>query len=141
VNGANHVAEMGHADVEAASVSEETGVEIFLVTLGVGGRVANRLSVFLLGVAAPHRVDGLLAGQKVVRTCRDHLHVADVDSDLVVLAVSVTVAQQTNLFRVGRDSLNIRAKLMLAASLPAPYQRVLRHVVIKGLRMDACLEQ
>ena len=68
VDGSDHVAEGLHADVETTGISEEAVVEGLLVLLGVGGCVSDALSVLVFGVASPHGVDRLLAGQEVVGT-------------------------------------------------------------------------
>jgi hypothetical protein len=59
---ANHAAEVLHAKVQSRSFAEHAVVELGLLLFSVFGGVADRVAVLLLCVAAPHRVDGRLAG-------------------------------------------------------------------------------
>ena len=68
------------AQVHAGSLPEETVVELLLVLLSVVRRIPNRLTIFLLSVAAPHTIDWGFAGQEVVTLLFQHLGVADVDT-------------------------------------------------------------
>ena len=120
MDGSNHVAEVAHADVEACSVSEHAVVELSFVRLGVRRGVADGLSVLILSVASPHTIDGFLAGQKVVGTFLEHFSVANVNTDGVILAITVAVTKKTDLGSVGSNLLNFNTELMLAASLLLP---------------------
>ena len=132
VNSAYHVAEVAHAHIESTGIAEQAIIELSLVPLRVVGSVANRLTILLFSVAAPHRINRLLARKEVVRASLEHLHLADIDTDLVVLAVAVTVAKETNLSSFRSDSLHINTKLVLGALLALPIDRILHHLVVKG---------
>ncbi len=91
MDAADHVSEVAHAQVHTTGLAEETIVKFLLVHLGILRSVADALSVFFFSVASPHGVDGLFAGKEVSRACLEHGGMAYIHSDLVVLALSVSV--------------------------------------------------
>lgn len=92
VDAADHVSEVAHAQVETTGLTEETIVKFLLVLLGVLGGIADALTIFFFGVASPHAVNGLFACKEVSRTLLEHCGVAHIHSDLIVLALSVSVS-------------------------------------------------
>ena len=66
VDRSNHVIEVGHAHVEAAGFSEQAVIKLLLILLCVIRGVSNGVAVLSLGVAPPHAVQGLLAGQEII---------------------------------------------------------------------------
>ena len=66
VNRTNHVAEVAHTNIETRGVAEHTVVEFGLIGLCICWRIPDRVTILALGVASPHGIDGLLAGQEVV---------------------------------------------------------------------------
>ena len=125
VNRTNHVAKVAHANVEAGGVAEHAVVELGLIGFRISWRIPDRVSILALGVASPHGVDGLLAGQEVVRTSLNHFHMTHVNTDLKVLAVTVSVSKVSDLIGSGRDFLNFAAKFMFSSLLFLPVDRVL----------------
>ena len=125
MNGANHITEVTHADVETACIAEHAVVELGLIGFRISWRIPDRVSILALGVASPHSVDGLLAGQEVVRARLNHFHMTHVNTDLKVLAVTVSVSNVSDLIGSGRDFLNFAAKFMLSSLLFLPVDRVL----------------
>ena len=91
MDAADHVSEVAHAQVHTTGLAEEAIVKFLLVHLGVLRSVANALSVFLFSVASPHTVNGLFACKEVSRACLKHGGMAYIHSNLVVLALSVSV--------------------------------------------------
>jgi hypothetical protein len=128
----HHVSKVAHAQVESGRLPEHAVVKLSLVLLGVRGRVADRLAVLLLRVAAPHAVDRLLARQEVVRILQQHRGVANINADLVVLALLVAVSQQANLSCVRDDSLNLDAHLVLGAALLLEHHGIVHHLVVES---------
>ena len=125
VNRTNHVAKVAHANVEAGSIAEHAVVELGLIGFRISWRIPDRVSILALSVASPHGVDGLLAGQEVVRTSLKHFHMTHVNTDLKVLAVTVSVSNVSDLLGSGRDFLNFAAKFMFSSLLFLPVDRVL----------------
>ena len=124
VDFANHVCEVIHAQVQAASVAEKAFVELLLVILRVLRRIADYGSVLLFGVATPHAVNGFLAGKEVVTVLGQLLGVTDLHTDLVKFALSVSVTQKSDFFSARNDGLYVQAELMLAILLLAVVERV-----------------
>lgn len=124
MNGAHHTREVLHANVESRGFAEHAVVELLLVLLGVVGRVPYGISVFLVGVAAPHAVDDGLAGEEVVCVLEEHLGVADVNADLVVLALAVAVSEQTDLLLRGNHAFDFQAHFVFAVLLFLEGKRV-----------------
>ena len=85
--------------------------------LGVIRCVTNRLSVLLLSVASPHAINRYLARKEVVRPLFKHCRMAEFHSDLVILAVSVSVTKKTNFIRIWNDLFDIHSNLVLASTL------------------------
>ena len=92
MDAADHVSEVGHAQVQSTGLTEETIVKFLLVLLGVLRGITDALTIFLFGVASPHAIDGLFAGKEVSRTLLEHCGMAYIHSDLIVLALSVSVS-------------------------------------------------
>ena len=131
---ADHVSKVRHAHVEAARVAEQAFVELLLVLFGVVWSVANRLAVLLIRITSPHAVDRLLASQKVVGLACDHLEVADLHTNLVVLTVPVLVADETDFVSSGSNSLDLSPERVVAASLLPVVHRVVDVFVKPGVR-------
>ena len=125
VDRTNHVAKVPNANIETGSVAEHAVVELGFIRLCISWRISYGVSILALGVASPHRVDGLLAGKEVVSTSLKHFRMTYVHSDLKVLAVAVSVPKISDLICPWRDFLNFDAKLMLTSLLFPPVNRVL----------------
>ena len=132
MNCTNHVAKVAHAHVEAGGVAEHAIVELGLIRLSISWRISDRVSILALSVATPHSVDGLLAGQEVVRSLLKHFRMTHVHTDLKVLAVTVSVSKISDLVCSGGDSLYFHAKFMLTSLLFLPVDRILKHLVIEA---------
>ena len=93
MNRPDHPAKVLHANVKSCRFSKHTVVELLFVLLCELRSLPNALTVLFFGVATPHSVDGLLAGKEVICVLKEHASVADIDADLVVLALAVTVSE------------------------------------------------
>ena len=80
VDSPNHISKVIHAQIEARALSPEATIKIGLILLGVIWRIPDGLSILLLRVTAPHHVEWLFAGQKVVRLIFQHLGVANINT-------------------------------------------------------------
>ena len=125
VNGTDHVAKLAHANVKTGGIAEQAVIELGLIGLRICWRIPDRVSILALGVASPHGIDGLLAGQEVVRAILKHFRMAHFHTNLKVLAVTVSVTQVSDLVCSRRDFLNFNAKLVLTSLLFLPVDRVL----------------
>lgn len=134
----DHVAEISHADVHARRIPKQTIVEVLLMLFGVVGRVPNRSSILLLGVAAPHHIDWLLARQVVVSPLQIHCRVAHINTSSVVSALTVAVSQQTYLSCIGDDTLNFDANFVFGTLSFLIVQWVVVHLLIKGWIILVC---
>jgi hypothetical protein len=134
VNLSHHPAEVLHAHVQAGRLPKHAVVKLCLITLGVVRCVTDRLAVLLFGVAAPHSIDGLLTCQEVVSVLQQHARMTDINADLVVLAGAVAVTQQSDLFSVGDDALDLNADFMFGTFFFLIVQRVINHFVVKTCR-------
>ena len=133
VDGAHHVSEVVHAQVHPGALAEQAVVQVFLIWLGDGRRVSDRLTVFTFSIAVPHLIQGLFAGQKVIRLVLGHLRVADFHSDAVVLALSVSVTQQSDFSRRGDHTIYLDTHVMGTASLLLEMQLIVDQFVVISL--------
>ena len=135
VDGADHVSEVIHAQIHAGALTEQAVVQVFLIWLRHGRGVSDRLTVFTFSIAVPHLIQGLFASQKVIRLVLGHLGVADFHSDTVVLALTVSVTEQSD-FTGRRDhTVNFNANVMGAASLLLEMQLIVDQFVVISLRV------
>ena len=56
---------------------------------------------------------------------------AHIHADLVELAITVTISEQSDLCSLRRDLLNVDPELMLRSSLLPPVDRILDHLVVE----------
>merc|ERR1712151_208335 len=105
----HHVCEVTHAHVQDRSFSEHAVIELGLVSLGVIRCIANRLSILLLCVASPHTVNGYLACKEVVRALFKHFCMTQLHTNLIILAILVSVSEKTNLVRVWCDLFHLKS--------------------------------
>ena len=124
VDASEHVSEVVHAQVKATGFSEETVIEVLFVLLGVVRCIAEGVSVLVICVTAPHAVDWLLAGEEVVAFLLQHLSVADLNTDLVELAVPVFVAEHSDLVSSGNDCFKLASEILMTILLLPVVQRI-----------------
>ena len=124
---------MTHAEVQAARWSEHAVVEGLLVLFGVGRCVPNRLPILLFGVATPHLVNWLLAGKEVVSALLDHIGVAHFHANLVIFALSVPIAQKTDLVSIGNDTFIFETNGMRSALFLLVVKGFVDGFVVEGL--------
>ena len=139
----NHTAEVLHANVEPCCFSKHTVVELLLVLFCVVRGVSDALAVLLLSITAPHRIDWLFTGQEIVCVLEEHARVADIDSDLVIFALTMAVPQQSHLSSIWDDTLNFNSNLMFRTLLLPVAKSVIDHLVIEVFRhvgVAACPE-
>ena len=103
--------------------------------LGVIRGVANRLPILLLCVASPHTVDGYLACKEIVRTLFEHGGATELYSNLIILAIPVSVSEKTNLVRVWSDLLQLESDFVLGSALLLVVKGVEDHFVVEGWRI------
>ena len=103
--------------------------------LGVIRCVANRLPILLLSVASPHTVDGYLACKEIVRTLFKHCGVTELYSNLIILAIPVSVSKKTNLIRIWGNLLQLEPDFVLGSALLLIVKRVEDHLVVEGGRI------
>jgi hypothetical protein len=132
MNRADHVSELTHADIHARSISKQAVVEFGLVRLRVVGGITDWLSILVLCVATPHSINWLFAGQEVVRSGLEHSSMANINTDSVVFAVTVSVTKETDFGSFRDDFLDIDAEFVLGSFLLFPIDWVLQHLVIEG---------
>ena len=129
----NHATEVSHAQIQSTRLSEHAVIEGLLVLLCVIGCVTNRVSILLLGVAAPHHINWSLASQEVICVLKQHTCVASLNTHLVVLALAVSVTEETNLSRIWDNSNDIHANLVLRFSLWFEIQLIESlHIVVES---------
>ena len=133
VDGAHHVTEVVHAQVHPGALAEQAVVQVFLIWLGHGRRVSDRLTVFTFSIAVPHLIQGLFAGQKVICLILGHLRVAHFNSDAVVLALSVSVTKQSDFSGRGYHTVYFDSHVMRAASLLLEMQLIVDQFVVISL--------
>ena len=133
VDGADHVSEVIHAQIHAGALTEQAVVQVFLIWLRHGRGVSDRLTVFTFSIAVPHLIQGLFASQKVIRLVLGHLSVADFHSDTVVLALSVSVTEQSDFTGRGDHTFHFDAYVMRAASLLLEMQLIVDQFVVISL--------
>ena len=124
---------MIHAQIHAGALTEQAVVQVFLIWLRHGRGVSDRLTVFTFSIAVPHLIQGLFASQKVIRLVLGHLGVADFHSDTVVLALSVSVTEQSDFTSRGDHTVHFDANVMGAASLLLEMQLIVDQFVVISL--------
>ena len=133
IDGADHVREVAHAQVDSAGLAEKAVVEVLLIGLGDGGGFTDRVAVLTLCVAVPHGVQGLLASKEIVSLILHHLGVADLNTDSVIGALTVAVTKQTDFTRAGDHTLDIDADVVLATSPLLEVQFVVHELIVVSL--------
>ena len=103
--------------------------------LGVLRGVANRLPILLFCVASPHTVNGYLASKEIVRTLFEHCGVTELYSNLIILAIPVSVSEKTNLVRIWGDLLQLDSEFVLGSALLPIVKWVEDHLVVEGRRI------
>ena len=124
---------MVHAQIHSGAFAEEAIVQVFLVWLRHCRCISNGLTIFTFSVAVPHLIKWLFASQKVISLILGHLSVADFDSDTIILALSVSVTEESDFSRRRDNSVDFNTHVMRYASLPLEMQLIVDQFVVISL--------
>ena len=91
------------------------------------------MTIFTFSVAVPHLIKWLFASQKVISLILGHLSVADFDSDTIILALSVSVTEESDFSRRRDNSVDFNTHVMRSASLPLEMQLIVDQFVVISL--------
>lgn len=129
---------MLHAHIQASCLAEHTVIELFLVLFCVLRCIPNTHPVLFFGIAAPHCIYRLFACQKVIRVLKKHACVANINSNLIVLALAMAIAQQSDFGCIWYNAFDLNSHFVFGSLLLSVTQGIIDHFVVKSSWLVMC---